>query len=319
MQRFYFILVLVSLCFLSACQPKGPQEKSKGDSVIQAPTVVVVNYPLEFIVESLAGTEVKVLNPVPLGDDPETWFPDDAMIQTIQKADLIITNGAGFSAWVKKLSLPRSKILRTSLFLKESLITVPDFDVHSHGAGGAHSHAGTVAFFWLDPALFARQADVIGERLAKLLPSKKESISSNLKTLKKSLEPLNEKLDQLRLKYPGLYCFTQRPVYQYLTRRIDWTVHHLHLKKNEEPDETTWSKLKAIQDENKVPFMIWEQNPSAKTIKELEQHGVSSVVLNPLGAKPAEGDFLTEMGRQLDKLETFLEKQNSKKDSAQAK
>jgi len=277
----------------------------------------VVNYPLEFITDSLVGPDVKVLNPVPQGADPETWFPDDTMIQTIQQADLIVTNGANYAGWVKKLSLPRSKVLRTSLFLKESLITVPDFDVHSHGTGGAHSHAGTVAFFWLDPALLARQAEAIGQKLIQLLPQEKESITANLKKLKKSLEPLNQKLDQLRSNYPGLHWFSQRPVYQYLARRADWTMHHLHWKKNADPNEGTWKKLKSIQVQHKVPLMMWEQRPDEKHLKALQQQGVASIVLDPFSAKPAQGDYLTEMQRQLNQLEEFLKQHPSVPNSSE--
>jgi len=309
MHRTCLAIVLCSLSMLCACQEKTQQENRLAVE-IKTPVIVVVNYPLEFIVESLVGPDIEVLNPVPPGSDPETWFPDDAMIQIIQRADLIVTNGAGFADWVKKLSLPRSKVLKTSLFLKEALITVPDYEVHSHGTGGAHSHAGTVAFFWLDPALMARQADAIGKKLTQLLPEEKETISANLKKLQDSLEPLTQELDQLRTDYPGLHWFTQRPVYQYLARHAGWKVHHLHWKKNSDPTKNILEKLKTIQKQHKVRFMLWEEDPDEKTIKDLKQRGISSVVLDPLSTKPAQGNYLTEMRRQLNQLEAFL-KQNS--------
>ncbi|MDF1742611.1 MAG: metal ABC transporter substrate-binding protein [Gimesia sp.] len=318
MHRIYFIVALFSMTLLYACQQK-PQQENKLAEEKQPPVIVVVNYPLEFIVKSLVGPDVKVLNPVPPGADPETWFPDDEIIQTIQEADLIVTNGANFADWVKKLSLPRSKVLKTSLFLKEDLITVPDFEVHSHGSGGAHSHAGTVAFFWLDPALLARQADAIGKKLIQLLPREKESITANLKKLKNSLEPLNQKLDQLRSNYPGLHWFSQRPVYQYLTRRTDWKVHHLHWKKNAVPNENTWEKIKMIQKQHKVSLMLCEQKPDKKYLNELQQRGVSSIVLDPLTVKPSQGDYLTEMQRQLNQLEAFLKSESSTQESSETK
>jgi len=310
MQRIYLVIALFSLTMLFACQQE-PQQKSKTTTDNTTPTVVVVNYPLEFIVESLVGPDVKVLNPVPADADPETWFPDDAMLLKIQQADLIITNGADFADWVKKLSLPRSKVLRTSLSLKDALITVPDFDVHTHGAGGAHSHAGTVAFFWLDPDLMTRQADAIAKKLILLLPQEKAKITANLKKLQGSLLLLSQKLDQLRTNYPGLHWFSQRPVYQYLARRINGTVHHLHWEKNTAPNESTWSKLNTMQEQQKIALMFWEQRPEEKVVKELQQRGVASFVLDPLTVKPAQGDYLTEMQRQLNQLEAFLKQHTS--------
>lgn len=309
MHRIIPVMALFTLSLLSACQP-GDRQENRHTAETKTPVIVVVNYPLEFIVESLVGSDVEVLNPVPAGFDPETWFPDDEMIQTIQKADLIITNGADFSGWVKKLSLPRAKVLRTSLALKTDLITVPDFEVHSHGTGAAHSHAGTVAFFWLDPTLMSKQADAIGKKLTQILPREKENISTNLKQLKNSLEPLDQKLDQLRSKHPGLHWFTQRPVYQYLARHADWEVHHLHWKKNSVPTENTLDKIKQLQEQYKIRLMLWEADPGKKIINSLKQRGISSVVLDPLSTKPAKGNYLTEMQRQLNQLEEIL-KQNS--------
>lgn len=310
MQRICLVIALFPLTLLFACQ-REPLQESKTITENATPTVVVVNYPLEFIVESLAGPDVNVLNPVPVDADPETWFPDDAMVLKIQQADLIITNGADFADWVKKLSLPRSKVLRTSLSLKDVLITVPDFVVHSHGTGGAHSHAGTVAFFWLDPDLMARQADAIAQKLIVLLPQEKAKIIANLKNLQNSLVPLSQKLDQIRIDYPGLHWFSQRPVYQYLARRTDGTVHHLHWKKNTEPDESAWTKLKTMREQQNIDLMFWEQRPKEKVLTELQRRGVASFVLDPLAVKPEQGDYLTEMQRQLNQLEAFLKQHKS--------
>lgn len=310
MQRTYLLVALFSLTFLAACRQESKLER-KNTAEKHTPIVVVVNYPLEFIVESLVGPGVKVINPVPPDADPETWLPDDVMTQTIQQADLIVVNGANFADWVKKLSLPRSKVLRTSLFLKEDLITVPDFEVHSHGTEGAHSHPGTVAFFWLDPVLMMKQADGIAKKLDQLLPQEKGMIDSNLKKLKKSLEALSQELDQLQSEYPGLHWFSQRPVYQYLTRRCDWTVHHLHWKKNAEPGDSDWKNFETAQEKHKVPFMLWEQQPEEKQVKELRQRGVTAFVFDPLTVKPAQGDYLTEMQRQLNQLKQFLKQHSS--------
>lgn len=313
MQRISVLVGLFSLLMLFACQQESKQENENAAEA-HLPVIVVVNYPLEFIVESLVGPDVKVINPVPPDADPETWIPDDDMTQIIQQADLIVTNGADFADWVKKLSLPRSKVLKTSLFLKEDLISVPDYEVHSHGTGGAHSHAGTVAFFWLDPALMIKQADAIAQKLILLFPQKKETITANLKKLKKSLAALNREMNQLKTEYSGLHWFSQRPVYQYLARRSDWTVHHLHWKKNADSDENAWGKLKTMQEKQKVPLMFWEEQPAEKIIKQLQQLGVSSFVFNPLTTEPAEGDYLTEMQRQLNELTQFLKNHSSSQD-----
>ncbi|MCR9234659.1 MAG: metal ABC transporter substrate-binding protein [bacterium] len=298
-------LVLTALFLLSACESK--ESSPTGESTADAPpVVVVVNYPLEFIVDSLAGSEVKVLNPVPSGADPETWIPDDEVTETIQRADLIITNGADFADWVKKLSLPRSKVLRTSLSLKDALVTVPDFEVHSHGTGGAHSHAGTVAFFWLDPNLMYRQAEAIAQRLVNLNSADEQQIESRLLKFKEALAPLNQQLDQMKADYSGRHWFSRRPVYQYLARRCGWEMFHLHWKPGAAPTESEWVQMQTLQKEHQISGVLWERSPGKNLREKLDEQGLNSFVLNPLTTKPAKGDYLSVMQEQLSQLAQFL-------------
>lgn len=305
MRLLALLLVLTPMLVCTACQSKeNPQTEQTAETA--PPVVVVVNYPLEFIVQSLAGPGIEVLNPVPADADPEAWLPDDALAEKIQQADLIIINGADFADWVKKLSLPRSKVLRTSLALKDALITVPDFEVHSHGTGGAHSHAGTVAFFWLDPDLMYRQAEAIAQRLGQLQPSDEKQIQSNLQQLKTSLQPLNAILDQIKEKHPGQHWFSRRPVYQYLARRCDWEMYHLHWKPGVEPTESEWNQLKSLQKKHRISGVLWEQPPAPKLAEKLKQQNLDSFVLNPLTTKPAEGNYLSVMQEQLTQLAQFL-------------
>ncbi|WP_417386976.1 metal ABC transporter substrate-binding protein [Gimesia sp.] len=301
-------IVLLTLVFFSGCQPAANEAKQQETN--QGPRlVVVVNYPLQFIVDSLSGPEFQILNPVPPDENPETWLPGDATIQTIQQADLIVTNGADFADWVKKLSLPRSKVLRTSLALKDALITVPDFEVHSHGSGGAHSHAGTVAFFWLDPRLMARQAEAIAERLIQLDPESEKTIRANLEKLNASLKPLNQQLDQIQAEYPGLNWYSRRPVYQYLAKRCDWTMHHLHWKSISKPNQEDWKQLQSLQEQQKLSLMLCESEPDEEVITRLKDQGISVFALNPLTVAPANGDYVSNMQQQLTHLQMFLNQQ----------
>ena len=308
MQPVFKVFSLYLLLMISACQSKTDEVRQQAAE--ESPRlVVVVNYPLQFIVESLVGPEFQIMNPVPPNENPETWLPGNATTQTIQQADLIVTNGADFADWVKKLSLPRSKVLRTSLAIKDALITVPDFEVHSHGAGGAHSHAGTVAFFWLDPRLMARQAEAIAERLIKLDPGSEKTIRANLEKLNDSLKPLNHQLDQLREDYPGLNWYSRRPVYQYLAKRCDWTMHHLHWKSNEKPNQEDWKQLKTLQKQQKISLMLCESEPTEELVRELAEQGITVFTLNPLTVAPAQGDYVSNMQQQLTHLQMFLKQQ----------
>ena len=124
------------------------------------PRIVAVNYPLKYFAERLLGDSAEVIYQVPDGVDPSFWRPSVADISTIQSADLILLNGAGFAAWVDRVSLPRARLVNTSAEIEDRFI-VTESITHSHGDGGAHSHEGVAAYTWLDPTLAIAQAEAI--------------------------------------------------------------------------------------------------------------------------------------------------------------
>ena len=70
-------------------------------------TVYVVNYPLQYFAQRIAGEHAEVVLPVPPDVDPAFWMPDVATIAAYQRADLILLNGAQYAQWLTKVSLPQ--------------------------------------------------------------------------------------------------------------------------------------------------------------------------------------------------------------------
>ena len=56
-------------------------------------TVYVVNYPLQYFAERIAGDQATVVFPAPPDEDPAFWTPDVSTIAGYQQADLILLNG----------------------------------------------------------------------------------------------------------------------------------------------------------------------------------------------------------------------------------
>ena len=113
---FFFVLyaTMASLPFNSIARD-NPSEKL---------TVYVVNYPLKYFAERIAGDQATVVFPAPSEGDPAYWMPDAKTITKYQQADLILLNGANCAKWVKKVSLPRSKMIDTSAKFKDRYITL---------------------------------------------------------------------------------------------------------------------------------------------------------------------------------------------------
>jgi zinc transport system substrate-binding protein len=53
--------------------------------------------------------------------------------------------------------------------------------------------------------------------------------------------------------------------------------------------------------------MVWEGDPLPATVAKLEELGLGSVVFDPCGNRPREGDFLGVMRGNIERLESVFE------------
>ena len=145
---------------LAACKPSTESSAEKGVTAHVGevadhaksgkPQVLVANYPLQYFAQRIAGDAVEVRFLAPKDEDPAFWQPDEAAVAAFQSADLILMNGATYSKWADKVTLPESKVVDTSSAFANNFIQITDANTHSHGPGGEHSHNGTAFTTWID-------------------------------------------------------------------------------------------------------------------------------------------------------------------------
>ena len=103
-------LSLVCLVLLSACGKGKPANTS------DKPVVYTSFYPVNDLVEQVAGETVEVRSFMPLDKDPHLWEPSPKDIASLAGADLLIVNGANLESWVDQVeeNLDDLKILKLS-------------------------------------------------------------------------------------------------------------------------------------------------------------------------------------------------------------
>ena len=142
------IALMALLASLLACgadeRPAESVEVNRG-----LPTIFAVNYPLAYFAERIAGDTVEVVFPAPEDVDPAMWVPDVDTVAAFQRADLVLLNGAGYAAWIQRVTLSQSRLVDTSAAFADRLIPVKNDVTHSHGPAGDHSHAGKAFTTWL--------------------------------------------------------------------------------------------------------------------------------------------------------------------------
>lgn len=299
MKKFALMMLTIGLM---ACGSKKDNKESQRTVEVEKPVISVVNYPLHYFAERIAGDYIELNFPVQGDVDPAYWIPNSNDLTSFQESDLILTNGADYAKWLNNVSLPERLMVNTSASVKEKYIEVQEGVAHSHGDGEEHIHTGIAFTTWLDLSIAAEQAKSIKDALIKLLPEKSAEIEKNFVQLETELLSLHNKLKTLSIN--GTITGSH-PVYQYLASAYDLNIKSVHLEPGEEPTKKQWHDFDHHLDHYPSELMLWEDEP-LKIISELiEIKGLNIVVFNPCGNKPDEGDFMSMMKRNIESLTVY--------------
>jgi zinc transport system substrate-binding protein len=147
---------------LAACTATGDDGR---------PTVVASFYPLQYVVEQLAGDRVRVVNLTAPGVEPHDLDPTVKQIAEISDADLVVYEHGLAPAVDKAVS---SNAAKQGLSVNKYV----DLD-------GDNPH------FWLDPLRLAKAAVAIEKRLETIDPSHAATFAANLTRLGEQLRTLD--------------------------------------------------------------------------------------------------------------------------------
>ena len=291
------IVITVSAVLFLACNPGNEVTVNKEGK----PQVYTVNYPLAYFANRIGGKLIDVHFPEIIGD-PAFWKPEAKDVHAFQEADLILLNGATYAKWTTMASLPKSKIVNTSAGFRDRFIQAMEDGEHKHGKDGDHSHTGTAFTTWLDFKQAEQQAAAIRDELIRLLPNSKYAIGSNFAALQKNLQALDSKLTDIANKNGEILLVGSHPVYQYLARGYDLKIRSVYWEPDKMPAEEGWAELKAIRKEHPAKIMLWEGEPDKVIVQKLLQQGISSVLFDPCGNRPDEGDWLSIIKLNISRL-----------------
>jgi zinc transport system substrate-binding protein len=258
------------------------------------PRVAVVNYPLAFFVERIAGDLVEVHFPA-MDGDPAFWKPSAAEVREFQSADLILLNGASYAKWTAWASLPDSRTVNTSAAFRDLFIAVKADAAHQHGKGGEHSHAGTAFTTWLDFQQTQQQAAAVHRALSSLLPTSSEVLANNFAALQRDLVSLDAELRGIAADLGDTPLLGSHPVYQYLARGYGFKIRSVHWEPDSMPDETGWAELTALRKTHPAQVMLWEAAPNRAIADQLKTQGIRGVVFAPCANRPTATDWLAMM------------------------
>jgi zinc transport system substrate-binding protein len=297
--RISCIWLMVIAIVMGACSEKK-EEPPRTEA--QAPVVSVSNYPLKYFVERMVPPAVEVRFFVTVDDDPAFWKPKPEDVLELQKADLIILNGASYESWLENVSLSQSKLVDTSVSFRDRLIPLKEVTTHSHGMEGEHEHSETAFTTWLDLKLAISQAGTAKDAMVARWPQHKENIESQFSNLSQDLSTLDAEIKNIVAGNPNLAVLFSHPVYQYFETAYGINGRSVHWEPGEMPDDAKWGELTGLLKQHPAKWMIWEGNPNPEIVSKLKSIGLDSAVFAPCGNAPRKGDFFTVMQKNIEEL-----------------
>ncbi|MDH4020577.1 MAG: metal ABC transporter substrate-binding protein [Xanthomonadales bacterium] len=299
-----YILFFITFVLLTACTEKQ-SDGIDANAVQGAPVVIASNYPLYFFTQKIAGDVIDVRFPE-IDGDPAMWAPGGQQSADLQKADLLILNGAGYESWLAFTTLPGGQLLDTTTNVQAMLLPIENEAIHQHGPAGKHSHEGTAFTTWLDPQLAIEQARSIMQGLSQLEPKQAGLFNTNFEELKLQLGQLDQSLAQAFSRLGDQPIIFSHPVYQYLQHRYRINGRSMHWEPEVEPGTKEWIGFGNLLREHPATLMLWEASPIDSVKNKLEQLGVVSMEFNPAGNLPDQGNYFSVMNQNVIRLNLLL-------------
>jgi zinc transport system substrate-binding protein len=255
--RALLAVAVLSLAVTTGC---GVGTTSGSDA---RPTVVTAFYPLQFVVEQLAGDDVRVLNLTAPGVEPHDLELKPRQVAEVADADLVVYE---------------SRLQPAVDDAVDQNAGGHAFDVAPHvdlQAGNAH--------FWLDPLRLGKAATAIEQRLAEIVPNRRDQLEANLARLLATLRSIDHDFATGLTDCERDVVVTSHSAFGYWSRYGLRPEAIAGLSPDAEPSASHLDELRSLIKAEHLTTVFSETLASAKAATVLAGDlGVETAVLDPI-------------------------------------
>ncbi len=298
----HVVLFALGLLLLSSgCD--SAVDDSNADPGDQQVTLVATSYPLQQMLMELA-KDVQNLNVATLPLDSVDWRPSSSDIQTLQKANAILINGADYEPWLATATVSRSRIVDTSAHFKNELIKRGS-STHQHGPDGPETSQELSPYVWLDPQLAKQQARAVAQQITMRLPDQDAVVQQNLQRVLEKLS-FDLQIQSLRQHLQGSIVLTEPIVFDYLLAAVNAKSIEAPLAKS---TKEVIDELTARSDLPPKALLLVSQPVTSEPLADiLDQIGVTTLHLESLITPSDNVTFFEAYETGLKRLETAAAK-----------
>ncbi|WP_440109067.1 metal ABC transporter substrate-binding protein [Paenibacillus sp. QZ-Y1] len=347
------LLFSLTLIVAGCGQNQSSSDSSTGSANTPTPAeteeaklnVEVSFYPMYEFTKNVAGDLANVHTLVPAGTEPHDWEPTPKDMASMEKADVLVYNGAGMESWIDQVTntLSNDKLIQVEASHGIDLLegTEEDEHEHEHGdadttevhehadeanaeehdhnhdaeaeEGHAHDHGGLDPHVWLSPALAVKEVRNIEAGLAQAAPEHAEQFKQNADAYVAKLEALDQDFKTAVANSKRKDFITQHAAFGYLAKEYGLQqVPIAGLSPEQEPSAAQMASVIHFAKEHQVKTIFFETLVSSKVSETIASEvGAKTAVLNPIEGLTEDEitagmDYIRVMRQNLEALKLAL-------------
>ena len=285
-KRIISLILAVPMLFTMGCSKNNKINESEEnlDGKINIYTSI---YPLYDFATKVGGDKVNVTNLVPAGTEPHDWEISTSDIVNLEKADMLIYNGAGIENWTDKVinTLENKDIVYVKTSEGLELHKVDETHSHDHDhEEDDHDHGIYDPHTWLSIENAQKEMENIKDALVKYDPENAEYDETNFKTYENKFEELEEKYSEKLDQIENKTIIVAHEAFGYLCEEYDIEQEGIEgLNPDSEPDPARMTEIIKFAKEHNVKTIFFEELVSPKVAETIAKEiNANTAVLNPL-------------------------------------
>jgi zinc transport system substrate-binding protein len=200
-------MILLLGIALIVVQPFSASAGGQKSSEQGEPTAFVSIGPQRYLVQSIAGSRLRVEVLVQPGQDPHTFEPTPKQMTQLSRGKLYFSIGVAF----EQSLIPRIRSSNPQLKIIDTQAGIELREIEKGEEHGLDPHT------WLSPLLAKRQARTIRDALIEADPDGRGVYEAGYQSLAAELDSLHEEITAALASYRGQEIFVYHPAYGYFT------------------------------------------------------------------------------------------------------
>jgi len=210
------------------------------------------------VAQQIGGDQVSVSSVLSNPDqDPHLFETAPSVVREIAASQVIIYNGADYDPWMERL-------LKVTPSPGRVVIVAADL---------VHKKAGDNPHLWYDPATVPAVAQALAAAFSAADPADADHYTTSLRAFLASLQPLNDKIAEIRGKYAGATVAATEPVFGYMAGALHLTMlereFQLSIMNNTEPSAGDLVAFESDLKTHKVRVLFYNKQASDKIVQHL--------------------------------------------------